>query len=258
MAIRDSLNRTVRKPFQWGGLQGYQQLQVIATHLQQLDASEPDNPYWRQLAFQVERTLTRNRVLADQLAEAHHWLRRIAACLRYPPGKDTVQTVTGQQVALEMDQLLQELRLDQTRHKPRLALKSRLQYLWKSYGKQLLPCYDIPGLPPDNLQLEAFFNQFRRRQRRISGRKTTRELNRLGHYQALFTAESETELLEHMRQVPYEAYLVHRQRIHLAETHQRFLRGLHRDPENTLKKLVDHHFSQRQLTGRIPGGGENK
>ena len=252
MAIRDALNRTTRKPFRWGGLQGYQQLQVIAFHLQKLCATEPHHLYWRQLARQVERVLTKNRAMAAQLAEAHHWLLRIAACLRYPPSREPDPAVSGQQVAQEMHQLLQELQCNHKRYKPLLALKSRWQHLWKSFGQQLLPCYDIPGLPPDNLQLEAFFNRLRRRQRRISGRKTTRDLNRLGHYQALFTAESEAELLEHLRQVPYEAYLVQRQKVQQAETRQRFLQSLHRDPENTLKKLVSHRIAQRQLTGKIP------
>jgi hypothetical protein len=30
MAIRDAVNRTTRKPFYWGGLKGYRQLESIA------------------------------------------------------------------------------------------------------------------------------------------------------------------------------------------------------------------------------------
>jgi hypothetical protein len=253
IAIRDALYRTSRKPFKWGGLQGYQQLQVIAGYLQVLCTTNPDNAYWRQLSHQVERTVEKNRVAASHLIEAHQWLLRIAACLRYPPTNKADQAVSGQQVAREMEQLLQEFQPDPKRQRPQRTLRSRLQYLWKSYGKQLLPCYDIPGLPPDNLQLEAFFNRFRRHQRRISGRKTTRELNRLGHYQALFTAESEAELLEHLRQVPYKTYLDQRQMVHQAEAHQRFLHGLHRDPCETLKKLVACGAAQQQETIRYHG-----
>jgi hypothetical protein len=43
-----------------------------------------------------------------------------------------------------------------------------------------LPCYDIVGLPPDNLKLEALFEQLRCHQRRISGRKSTRPLRDFG------------------------------------------------------------------------------
>jgi hypothetical protein len=258
IAIRDALYRTSRKPFQWGGLQGYQQLQVIAGYLQTLCTADPDNAYWRQLSHQVERTVEKNRVAASNLAEAHQWLLRIAACLRYPPSNAADQALSGQQVAREMEQLLQEFQPDPKRQRPQCTLRNRLQYLWKSYGEQLLPCYDIPGLPPDNLQLEAFFNRLRRHQRRISGRKTTRELNRLGHYQALFTAESEAELLEHLRQVPYKTYLAQRQMVHQAEAYQRFVYGLHRDPSETLKKLVTCGVAQPQGTishhGIVPHG----
>jgi len=252
IAIRDALYRTSRKPFQWGGLQGYQQLQFISEHLQALCTADPGNAYWRQLSHQVERTVEKNRVVATHLAEAHQWLLRIAACLRYPPSDEAYQAVSGQQVAQEMEQLLQEFQPDPKRQRPQRTLRSRLQYLWRSYGEQLLPCYDIPGLPPDNLQLEAFFGRLRRHQRRISGCKTTRELNRLGQYQALFTAESEAELLEHLRQVPYKTYLDQRQKVHQAEVHQRYLHSLHQDPSDTLKKLVTHWIAQKQAADRYP------
>lgn len=245
LAIRDAVNRTSRKPFRWGGLEGYRQLVQVAERLQELCAADPDNPYWRQLSSQVTRTLEKNRANAAQLGEAHGWLLRIAACLRYPPSAFPDQAVSGQQVAQQMAQLLRAFSLAPKGHRPQNALRSRLANLWKAYGEQLLPTYDIPGLPPDNLQLEAFFNRLRRRQRRISGRKTTRELNRLGQYQALFSAESEDELLEHLRQVPYPLYLDQRQKVHQAEEQPRFLRSLHRNPQTTLKKQVKQWIAQK-------------
>jgi hypothetical protein len=256
VAIRDALYRTSRKPFQWGRLQGYQQLQSIAERLQQLCAADPDNAYWCQLSRQVERTVNTNRVIATQLAEAHQWLLRTSACLRYPPSNKPDQAISGQQIAREMEQMLQEFQPGPNRQSPQLTLRNRLQYLWNSYGEQMLPYYEISGLPPDNLQLEAFFNRLRRHQRRITGRKTTQELNRLGHYQALFTAESEAELLEHMRQVPLETYLDHRQKVNQVENHHRFLHDLNRDPENALKKLVAIWIAQKHLTGSISGADE--
>lgn len=206
-------------------------------------SAEPQNEYWQQLAPQVERTLEKNRKLASQLLETHDWLTKIAACLRYPPRSYPDQPVSGQQVAQEMDQLLAGFQPDRKHQRPQSVLRSRLQSLWRSYGEQLLPCYDIPGLPPDNLQLEAFFNHVRRHQRRISGRKSTRELNRLGHYQVLFTAESEAELLEHLRQVPLEVYQAHRQQLQIAERSRQFLFTLHRDPEGTVRKLVSSYLN---------------
>lgn len=91
---------------------------------------------------------------------------------------------------------------------------------------------------PDNLQLESFFNHVRRRRRRIHGRKSTRELNRLGHYLVRSTAESEADLLGHLRQVSLGAYQAHRRKLLMAESLQQFLYCLHRDTQGTMLKLI--------------------
>jgi hypothetical protein len=114
------------------------------------------------------------------------------------------------------------------------------------YGQDLLPCYDIPGLPPDNLQLESLFNRLRGHQRRISGRKSTKELRDFGQYQVLFLAKSETALLEQLRRVPISEYRIHRQRLAQAEAPRQFLQGLHRNPGSTIQKLVEK-YAQRQI-----------
>ena len=119
-------------------------------------------------------------------------------------------------------------------------------------GSILLPCYDIPGLPPDNLQLEAFFNQVRRHQRRISGRKSTRDLNRFGHYQVLFTAESEDELLDHLRQVPLEAYQAHRHQLQMAEKPQAILAPFTPGSRRYRAKISQQlHEPSKRATGRL-------
>ena len=84
VAIRDAVNRESRKPFYWGGLKGYQQLQAISVGLQRVPSGEPETGYLHRLAMQAKRAIERNRVLAQDLQEAHTWLRRIAQCLRYP------------------------------------------------------------------------------------------------------------------------------------------------------------------------------
>lgn len=121
-----------------------------------------------------------------------------------------------------------------------------MKYLWRMYGEQLLPCYDIPGLPPDTLQLEGLFGRLRRHQRRISGRRSTRELNKFGHFQILFMADSQAELLAHMRKVPLEAYQAQRIRLDQSETRSRFLYRLHRDPATTMQSLADRYIAQEK------------
>ena len=255
-AVRDAVNRESRKPFFWGGLKGFQQLDAIAKVLHGKASPVPpgmvgtsaETTYFQQLTKQVDRTLEQSRELADGLQEAHNWLRKIAACLRYPPRSyPDFDDVSSQQIAKEMENLLQQLHQQaQAGHQVLKTLYGAVDYRWKLYGKDLLPCYDIPGLPPDNLQLESLFNRLRCHQRRISGRKSTKELRNFGQYQVLFMAESEAALLQQLRRVPVAEYRKHRQRLAQAEAPRQFFYRLHRDPTATIQKLVDR-YAQRQV-----------
>jgi hypothetical protein len=263
-AVRDAVNRESRKPFFWGGLKGFQQLDAIAKVLHGKASPAPpgkaspvpsgmvgtsvETAYFQQLIKQVDRALAQNRELANGLQEAHTWLRKIAACLRYPPRSyPDFDDVTSQQVSQEMDALLKELQQQaQAGHQVLKTLYAAVDYRWKLYGQDLLPCYDMPGLPPDNLQLESLFNRLRSHQRRISGRKSTKELRDFGQYQVLFMAETESALLEQLRCVPISEYLKHRQQLAQAEVPRLFFHRLHRDPSLTIQKLLDR-YSQRQV-----------
>jgi hypothetical protein len=144
-----------------------------------------------------------------------------------------------------MDELLKSFQPDLKRKRAQAALHGAWHRTWDDYGPDLLPCYDIPGLPPDNLRLEALFGRLRRHQRRVSGRKSTRELRDFGQYQVLFLAESETELLEQIRQVSPEDYLKNRRRLEEAEAPRRLLHRLHRNPLATMRGLVKEHAARR-------------
>jgi len=250
VAIRDAVNRSSRKPFYWGGLKGYEQLQAISQALQSVPLEEPGTGYLQQLARQVERALEKNCTLAQDVQAAHSWLRRIAECLRYPPAsyptpKNSDSPLTAEQVEREMEDLLQQFQPNFRRCPAQTALYRAWHRLWKNCGSELLPCYDIPGLPPDNLQLEAQFGRLRRHQRRVSGRKSTRELRDFGQYQVLFLAESEKHLLQQLRQVPLAEYEAHRLRLAEAEAPRQFLHRLHRDPLKTMRGLIDQHAARR-------------
>jgi len=70
MLIRDAVNRASRKPFQWGGLAGYKQLEAIGQALHSLPR-EPETDYLRQLCPQIDRALDQNLALAQDIEEAH-------------------------------------------------------------------------------------------------------------------------------------------------------------------------------------------
>jgi hypothetical protein len=255
-AIRDAVNRSSRKPFYWGGLAGYHQLQAIAQVVDRVTLSGEGSAYLRRLTQPVERVLEKNHTLAAELQQAHQWLERIARCLRYPASSGTkdksehnfqaadVVKVSSFQVAEDMQSLIQEFHPDAWRQPVQTQLLDALQKRWKSYGQELLYCYDIPGLPPDNLQMESLFGRLRRNQRRISGRKSTRELRDFGQVQVLFDAESEALLLQQIQGVPLGDYRAERLRLVEAEEPRQFFRRLHHDPQKTIQTLIEQHSTR--------------
>jgi hypothetical protein len=253
-AIRDAMSRKSRKPFYWGGLKGYEQLEAIAQALREVPCGEPETGYLWWLKMRVERVVEAYRVNVEDLREAHTWLRRIADCLRYPPSDSTPEpSLTSEQVKQEMEALLQSFQPDLKRRPAQAALHGAWHRTWEDYGPDLLHCYDIPGLPPDNLMLESLFGRLRRHQRRVSGRKSTRELRDFGQHQVLFLAESEEKLLEQIRQVPLEEYRENRRRLEKAEAPRRLFHRLHRDPLGTMRDLVKQHAVRRAALASATG-----
>ena len=246
-AIRDAVNRPSRKPYAWGGLDGYRQLSAIASGIRQLVDETAESCYLCQLLTQVERALENYRSLAQDLAAAHDWLRRIAAVLHYPlpTAQAPSAALTSASVAHAMARLLATFRPDFKRQPAQGALHSTLSRTWNAFGTDLLHCYEIHGLPPDNLALEALFSALRRHQRRISGHKSTAELSVLGHYQVLFQTQSQTHLLAQMRTVPLDRYRHHRQLLDEASKPRRFLHQLHSNPDATMQVLADAYQTRR-------------
>ena len=246
-AVRDAVNRPSRKPFAWGGLAGYRQLSAIADGVRQLVDETPETRYLCQLLSQVERALKHYRALAQDLEAAHSWLRRIAAVLHYrlPAEKTWSEPLTSESVAQAMERLRDSFQPDCKRQPVQRALHNALSRTWHAFGADLLHCYAIQGLPPDNLALEAFFSALRRHQRRISGHKSTRELRTLGHYQILFQAHSQKELLAQLRAVPLDRYRHHRRWLQETSEPRRFLHRLHHDPDAAIQSLASAYMMRR-------------
>jgi hypothetical protein len=251
-AIRDALYQISRKPFAWGGLRGYEQLQAIAQGLEQAQAPYPDTAYLQLLKDRVDFVLAKNRTVAEDLRNAHQILSQIANCLRYASGSfpesqvPLTQLVNSKQVAQEMERLIQQLHPSGRVQRAQIRLLGALRKRWQLYGPELLYCYEISGLPQDNLKLESLFGRFRRHQRRISGRKSTRELLDFGQAQLLFTATSFQELLDQIQFIPLANYQKHRTRLATAELPKQFIRRLHRNPQKSIQALVSRHTVRAQ------------
>ncbi len=165
--------------------------------------------------------------------------------MRYPPSCYlNAPKPTSQQVKQEMQELLQELETEACDQAILRSLYDGLRKCWQMLGDNLLHCIDIPGLPQDDLMVESLFGRLRSHQRRISGRTSTQPLRDFGHYQILFQAESEEQLLEQIRGVSVEAYQEQRSRQAQADAPRKFLNRLHHNPTQTMRDLAEKYRAQ--------------
>jgi hypothetical protein len=69
----------------------------------------------------------------------------------------------------------------------------------ESWLPGILHCYDVPGLPRSNLDLESIFGTLRRAQRRTSGRKETTPIRIFGPGQIALLSLEDAEILPLLR-----------------------------------------------------------
>jgi hypothetical protein len=253
-AVRDCLHRTSRKPLTWGGLAGYEQLTAIGQALSDLPAVG-ETAYLGRLTGQVKRAVEAGENLARDLSAARQQLCKLATTLGYThqagslagqAEKLGVKNV-GQQVRAEVEELMGQFKPDLRRQPAQARLYNSWQRLYKSWGGELFHCYDIVDLPGHNMGLEGVFGRLRRHARRLSGRKSTRELGQLGQYQILFEAENEAKLLEELRSVSLEEYQRQRQALATAEAGRQAYYRLHRYPDHHIRQLLVRHEVRRQV-----------
>lgn len=247
-AIRDVLARSSRKPFQCGGLQGYIQLVGIEHHLQQRVRSGHD-PYLALLHERVQQALASTATQAEQLSQTHAFLLSVehylatAPCpdTQSSPSMDAVPTPGSETVRRELEKMFSDW-MQQAKDNP---LAWRLNRRWQSMSKTWLPgilhCYDVPGLPRSNLQLESSFGTLRRAQRRTSGRKETAQLRVFGPGEVILLSLQDAEILPLLQSVPADEYWIQRRRQEEREEPRRWLKRLHRDPVHALAQ-VDEQF----------------
>lgn len=110
-AIREAVNLGSRKPFFWGGLKGYEQLESIAQVLEDLSTLSREMDDLGVLRSRVKRVLTKNRTVAQDLKQAYQLLLAVARCLHYPPAHSDRKRdpqPSRQQVAEEMTRIIQD------------------------------------------------------------------------------------------------------------------------------------------------------
>ena len=248
-AIRDALSRPSRKPFPCGGLQGYDQLVGIDQHLSQRHLKGSPDPYLDQLHSCVQSALRATTSRAQSVRQAHACLTEVEHYLseasRPSLGVDPQETQGGlsgsETVQRELEQMVSNWVQQPNVH----PLTRRLARKWNSMSKSWLPgilqCYDVPGLPRSNLDLESIFGTLRRAQRRTSGRKETTPIRIFGPGQIALLSLEDAEILPLLRTVPVDEYWSQRRRQEEREEPRRWLTRLHRDPVQALAQ-VDEQF----------------
>jgi hypothetical protein len=114
----------------------------------------------------LSRALSETELLWPTIHVAYGWVHRVANILN---NKDDL---SGKAVRLRLRGLLGAI----SRHRELAgSLQGAIEHFLKvtrSYWPGLFHCYDVPGLPRTNNDLEHFFGSSRYHERRATGRKT--------------------------------------------------------------------------------------
>jgi soluble cytochrome b562 len=103
----------------------------------------------------------------------------------------------------------------------------------------LFVCYDTPGLPATNNDLESFFGRLKTNQRRTTGRKSVNNfVLRYGAYAAFVDlSETKTDLLNRLRHVDRTVYQQERQQLQLVLDEQREFHRFQHNLDIVVKEL---------------------
>lgn len=265
-AIQDALRRPRRKPFQLGGLAGYEQLVGILSHLEKRQQQYGFDPYLSSLETRLRSAVEGAQPQAEAVGQAQRFLQQVEHYLAHiprptlpvqkketrPPDQAVRTEMTGQQQRLTPAQVQQKLTqmFDQFVQQPDVGRPGqRLYRKWQRASQTWLPgilhCYQIAGLPRSNLELEAVYGKLRENQRRVSGRKETSPLRLFGAGEAMaLIIETEQELLAWCQTVAEDQDSFRTQRRlqeESEEQRQRWRYRLRRDPDQAMTQ-VDEQF----------------
>jgi hypothetical protein len=146
------------------------------------------------------------------------WLRDIAYILEPTPAHPLSAAHVAGQLRGYLDTVLRLPDVTPTLYEFRLHLDK----VSRSYWPGLFHCYDVPGVPRTNNELESRFRDTGRRLLRTTGQKglTQRMLQRQGAWELLPCPPTEAQVLDALCQTPPEDLAQERQRF--AEHRQRF------------------------------------
>ncbi len=234
-----------RPPFRLAGMETYERLHSVAYLSLDLLAQRYD-PRLAQLYQGLQSALS---PFAETYHALHHgaaWLRDIAYILAPVP----THSLSAADVAGQLRSYLDTVQR-QPEVPPTLATFGRhLDTVSRSYWPGLFHCYEVPGLPRTNNELESHFRDTRRRLLRTTGQQgqTQRTLQRQGAWELLPHPPTEAKLWDALRQTPSEDLAQERQRFAAHRQRFRLQRRSLRQTQVQFEQLRQQ-WSRLQATG---------
>jgi hypothetical protein len=170
--LRRILSRSGRKPFRLAGLRLYADLLTLLGSLETSLTHLPNEPRLACFADAIRDALLAFEAEYTWIAEGYSWVLDISDVLDAPlpePESDTPDTPLSSTVQAQLAALLERLRQRTDLGDSLLSFRKHVLALTERYAPGLFHCYDIPGLPRTNNDLESLFGRVRRQTLLTSG-----------------------------------------------------------------------------------------
>jgi hypothetical protein len=175
---------------------------------------------------------------AAELERAHGWLLGIARLLEPTPVSETGRPPTGAEVRQRVEAYLAQVGAVAANGGVSEWLRGPVEHMRAvllRLGDWLYRCYDVPGLPRTNNDLEQFYRRLKAGERRISGhRRSDGFVVRVGEFAVYAVAANgtpEAELQRQLATVPPAEWQRERRTLRANQERQAKMRRfrLHRD-----------------------------
>jgi hypothetical protein len=206
-----------RPPFRLAGLETYDQLHDVADFGLELLSRHYD-PRLAELVQGLKSALSPFVQPYQDLQQGAAWLHDIAYILEPSAASPRAADLVARQLRGYLDTV--RVRPDLSPSMARFG--AHLDQVSRSYWPGLFHCYDVPGLPRTNNELESGFRDTTHRLLRTTGQKglTQRTLQRQGAWELLPSPATEAHLCEALPHIPPADLAQERQRF--ANHRQRF------------------------------------
>src|SRR2546425_796017 len=206
-----------RPPFRLAGIETYERLQNVARFSLDLLAQRYE-PRLAQLYQGLQSALSPWLETSQELQQGAAWLRDIAYILEPAATHPLSAAHVAGQLRGYLDTVQRWPQVTPTLY----VFGRHLDKVSRSYWPGLFHCYDVPGLPRTNNELESRFRDTSRRLLRTTGQKglTQRTLQRQGAWELLSRPPTEAQVLDAVCQTSPEELAQERQRF--AAHRQRF------------------------------------